>query len=53
MTTFLLAPGLFMGGWAWEAVAAELTGQGHRALPVTLPGMADRAGEDPMRHRAG
>ncbi|WP_328557776.1 alpha/beta fold hydrolase [Streptomyces sp. NBC_00358] len=47
MTTFLLLPGLFMGGWAWEAVAAELTAQGHRALPVTLPGMAERSGEDP------
>ncbi|MFB7308424.1 alpha/beta fold hydrolase [Streptomyces sp. NPDC056192] len=47
MTTFLLVPGLFMGGWAWEAVAAELTAQGHRALPVTLPGMAERAGENP------
>lgn len=49
MTTFLLVPGLFMGGWAWAAVAAELTAQGHRALPVTLPGMAERAGEDPAR----
>ncbi|MET9903810.1 alpha/beta fold hydrolase [Streptomyces sp. NPDC006446] len=47
MTTFLLLPGLFMGGWAWEAVAAELTARGHRALPVTLPGLAERAGEDP------
>ncbi|MFF3886287.1 alpha/beta fold hydrolase [Streptomyces sp. NPDC001914] len=47
MATFLLVPGLFMGGWAWSAVAAELTGRGHRALPVTLPGMAERAGEDP------
>ncbi|MFE2531421.1 alpha/beta fold hydrolase [Streptomyces sp. NPDC059371] len=47
MTTFLLVPGLFMGGWAWEAVAAELTARGHRALPVTLPGTAERAGEDP------
>ncbi|MGW1067126.1 alpha/beta fold hydrolase [Streptomyces aureus] len=46
MTTFLLVPGLFMGGWAWEAVAAELTAQGHRALPVTLPGMAERAAEE-------
>jgi pimeloyl-ACP methyl ester carboxylesterase len=49
MTTFMLVPGLFMGGWAWEAVAAELTAQGHRALPVTLPGMAERAGESPAR----
>lgn len=46
MTTFLLVPGLFMGGWAWEAVAAELTARGHRAVPVTLPGLGERAGED-------
>ncbi|MER8185738.1 alpha/beta hydrolase [Kitasatospora sp. NPDC094015] len=43
MTTFLLVPGLFMGGWAWEEVAAGLTARGHRAVPVTLPGLADRA----------
>ncbi|MCF3131209.1 alpha/beta fold hydrolase [Streptomyces olivochromogenes] len=48
MTTFLLVPGLFMGGWAWAAVAAELTARRHRAVPVTLPGLAERAGEDPV-----
>ncbi|MFG2817919.1 alpha/beta fold hydrolase [Kitasatospora sp. NPDC048365] len=46
MTTFVLVPGLFMGGWAWEAVAAELEAAGHRAVAVTLPaeptaGLAD------------
>ncbi|MDH6137876.1 pimeloyl-ACP methyl ester carboxylesterase [Kitasatospora sp. MAA4] len=41
MTTFLLVPGLCMGGWAWEAVAAELTARGHRAVPVTLPGLGE------------
>lgn len=46
MTTFLLVPGLCMGGWAWEAVAAELTVRGHRAVAVTLPGLGERAGED-------
>ncbi|WP_354638004.1 alpha/beta fold hydrolase [Kitasatospora camelliae] len=46
MTTFLLVPGLYLGGWAWEAVAAELTAKGHRAVPVTLPGLGERAGED-------
>ncbi|WP_405009272.1 alpha/beta fold hydrolase [Kitasatospora sp. NBC_01539] len=44
MTTFLLVPGLFMGGWAWEAVAAELTARGHRAVPVTLPGLGEGVG---------
>jgi pimeloyl-ACP methyl ester carboxylesterase len=47
MTTFLLVPGLFMGGWAWDAVAAELTARGHRAIAQTLPGLGERAGEDP------
>ncbi|MGW4897307.1 alpha/beta fold hydrolase [Kitasatospora sp. NPDC004240] len=37
MATFVLVPGLFMGGWAWEAVAAGLEARGHRAVPVTLP----------------
>ncbi|GAA4863798.1 alpha/beta hydrolase [Kitasatospora terrestris] len=46
MATFVLVPGLFMGGWAWEAVAAELEAAGHRAVAVTLPaepaaGLAD------------
>ncbi|MDF3301402.1 alpha/beta fold hydrolase [Streptomyces tropicalis] len=47
MSTFLLVPGLHLGGWAWDTVVAELTAHGHRALPVTLPGLAERAGEDP------
>ncbi|MFC9330431.1 alpha/beta fold hydrolase [Kitasatospora sp. NPDC057015] len=49
MTTFVLVPGLWMGGWAWEAVAAELSARGHRAVPVTLPGLGERAGEDSGR----
>lgn len=47
MTTFLLVPGLWMGGWAWDAVAAELSARGHRSIAATLPGLGDRAGEDP------
>ncbi|WP_405021266.1 alpha/beta hydrolase [Kitasatospora sp. NBC_00070] len=46
MATFVLVPGLFMGAWAWEAVAAELEAKGHRAVAVTLPGLAERAGDD-------
>ncbi|MGC0421186.1 alpha/beta fold hydrolase [Embleya sp. AB8] len=46
MTTFVLVPGLYLGGWAWDVVAAELTGRGHRAVPVTLPGLGERADED-------
>ncbi|WP_035791957.1 alpha/beta fold hydrolase [Kitasatospora mediocidica] len=46
MTTFLLVPGLCMGGWAWEAVAAELVARGHRAVPVTLAGLEGRDGAE-------
>ncbi|MFF9306788.1 alpha/beta fold hydrolase [Streptomyces sp. NPDC014777] len=48
MATFLLVPGLWMGGWAWDAVSAGLSARGHRATAVTLPGLgetdADAAG---------
>lgn len=48
MTTshFVLVPGFWLGGWAWDAVAAELRAAGHRVTAVTLPGLApgdDRA----------
>jgi pimeloyl-ACP methyl ester carboxylesterase len=48
MTTFVLVPGAWLGAWAWEEVAARLTAAGHRAVPVTLPGLAERAGEEPV-----
>lgn len=44
----ILVAGLWMGGWAWDAVTPELERAGHRPVPVTLPGMesvdADRSG---------
>ncbi|WP_079311966.1 alpha/beta fold hydrolase [Microbispora sp. GKU 823] len=40
MKTFVLIPGPWMGAWAWEPVARRLRGYGHRALPVTLPGLS-------------
>ncbi len=44
----ILVAGLWMGGWAWYEVAPALEGAGHRAIPLTLPGMesaeADRSG---------
>jgi pimeloyl-ACP methyl ester carboxylesterase len=49
MTTFLLVPGMCLGAWVWEAVAADLEGRGHRAVPLTLPGLAERAGPDAGR----
>jgi pimeloyl-ACP methyl ester carboxylesterase len=44
MTTFVLVPGAWLGGWAWDAVAARLRADGHEAIPVTLTGLAERAG---------
>lgn len=44
----ILVPGMWMGGWAWYAVAPEIESAGHRPVPVTLPGMdaveTDRSG---------
>ncbi|MEZ3161131.1 alpha/beta fold hydrolase [Microbacterium sp. BWT-B31] len=35
----VLVPGMWLGGWAWYAVAPLLEAAGHRPHPVTLPGM--------------
>jgi pimeloyl-ACP methyl ester carboxylesterase len=43
MTTFVLVPGFWIGGWAWEEVAASLRAAGHRVHPVTLTGVAEKA----------
>jgi pimeloyl-ACP methyl ester carboxylesterase len=45
VSTFVLVPGAWLGAWAWEAVAADLRRRGHDVRPVTLTGLADRAGE--------
>jgi pimeloyl-ACP methyl ester carboxylesterase len=45
MSTFVLVPGAWLGAWAWSEVAAELRGGGHDVRPVTLTGLAERAGE--------
>ena len=45
MSTFVLVPGAWLGAWAWEAVAADLGRRGHDVRPVTLTGLAERAGE--------
>ncbi|MFE7189997.1 alpha/beta fold hydrolase [Kitasatospora sp. NPDC057541] len=45
MSTFVLVPGFWLGGWAWDAVAEPLRAAGHTVHAVTLPGLADRAGE--------
>jgi pimeloyl-ACP methyl ester carboxylesterase len=45
MTTFVLVPGAWLGSWAWDGVADRLRAAGHTAYPITLTGLAERAGE--------
>jgi pimeloyl-ACP methyl ester carboxylesterase len=43
----VLVPGFWLGGWAWDEVAAILRADGHQVTAVTLPGLesadADRS----------
>ena len=43
----VLVPGFWLGGWAWDEVAAILRADGHQVTSVTLPGLesadADRS----------
>ena len=43
MTTFLMVPGAWLGGWCWRDVAADLRAGGHRVIGVTLTGLGERA----------
>ncbi|MBP0452858.1 alpha/beta fold hydrolase [Kitasatospora sp. RG8] len=45
MSTFVLVPGFWLGGWAWDSVADTLRAAGHTVHAVTLTGLAERAGE--------
>jgi pimeloyl-ACP methyl ester carboxylesterase len=42
MTTFVLVPGFWLGGWAWSDVTARLRAAGHAVYPVTLTGLGER-----------
>jgi pimeloyl-ACP methyl ester carboxylesterase len=42
MTTFVLVPGAWLGGWAWKKVTPLLEQKGHEAYAVTLTGMGER-----------
>jgi pimeloyl-ACP methyl ester carboxylesterase len=35
----VLVPGFWLGGWAWDEVAAALRAEGHDVTAVTLPGL--------------
>jgi pimeloyl-ACP methyl ester carboxylesterase len=41
----ILVPGMWLGAWAWDEVAATLRADGHDVTPLTLPGMGS-ADED-------
>lgn len=45
MATIVLVPGFWLGRWAWTEVAGALREAGHDVYPVTLTGVAERAGE--------
>jgi pimeloyl-ACP methyl ester carboxylesterase len=42
MTTFVLVPGAWLGGLAWQDVTERLREAGHDVYPVTLSGLGDR-----------
>ncbi|MEV4621975.1 alpha/beta hydrolase [Asanoa sp. NPDC049573] len=44
--TFVLVPGMWLGGWVWNEVATRLRAAGDVAIPVTLTGVGERAGVD-------
>jgi pimeloyl-ACP methyl ester carboxylesterase len=43
MATYVLVPGAWLGGWAWDDVAERLRSRVHEVHPVTLTGLGDRA----------
>ncbi|MDR6868996.1 pimeloyl-ACP methyl ester carboxylesterase [Microbacterium resistens] len=44
--TIILVPGHWLGAWAWDEVVEQLQDAGHRAVPLTLPGLDPH---DPQR----
>jgi pimeloyl-ACP methyl ester carboxylesterase len=42
MATYVLVPGAWLGGWAWQPTAKQLRDRGHAVYPVTLTGLGDR-----------
>jgi pimeloyl-ACP methyl ester carboxylesterase len=43
MTTYVLIPGFWLGGWAWRPVADALRARGHDVHALSLTGMGERA----------
>src|SRR2546422_846605 len=42
MTSFVLVPGAWLGGWVWNNVSPLLTEEGHKVYPITLTGMGEK-----------
>lgn len=42
MTTYVLVPGAWIGGWIWKRVTPLLRAAGHDVYPVSLTGLAER-----------
>jgi pimeloyl-ACP methyl ester carboxylesterase len=43
MTTYVLVPGFWLGGWAWRPVADALRAKGHDVHALSLTGMGERS----------
>ncbi len=43
MTTFVLVPGAWLGGWVWKKATSLLEKNGHTVYPITLTGMGERS----------
>ena len=41
MSTYVLFPGFWLGGWAWDEVAARLRAEGHDVIALTPAGVAE------------
>jgi len=44
-TTFVLVPGYWLSGWAWDQVSAPLLAAGHHVTALTLPGLESVAAD--------
>lgn len=42
MATYVLVAGAWLGGWAWQRVAAPLRAKGHLVYPLSLTGLGER-----------
>jgi pimeloyl-ACP methyl ester carboxylesterase len=42
LATYVLVPGAWLGGWAWQDVAGRLRAKGHDVYPITLTGLGER-----------